>query len=54
MEHIEARSHSWRVVDLLPPETLARLKRLRDRLADVELKRDLAARKVEREARKVA
>lgn len=45
---------TWRIVDLLPAETLARLHRLRDRLADVELKRKLALQRAEKRAREVA
>lgn len=45
---------TWRIVDLLPPETLVKLHRFRERLADVELKRKLALQRRERESRKVA
>jgi hypothetical protein len=54
MEHVESESHSWRIVYLLPPETLARLKRLRDRLADAELRRKLVRDFEEKQARRVA
>lgn len=53
-QHIEGKSHTWRIVDLLPTETLVKLHRFRERLADAELRRQLAAKRVDREARKVA
>ena len=44
----------WKIVDLIPAETAARLSKFRDRLATVAVRRQVAQLEAERESRKVA